>query len=142
MKNTTDNFSILQKISEDQINSIQKLKSEIEEHRKSESSLKRQMRDLEDALEVSNQKSTRSEQHSAELEDEVEYLQQRLNRLEDDLKNHSCEDFVESTSAKKLASLENQIKTQQSKWEASVEKLRIERDKAMAAAKYGARYKL
>ncbi len=75
------------------------------------------------------------EEKGYKLEEEVEYLGQRLAGMESDLKAHSCEAFVESTCRNKLRQLEREVKGRYEEWSTSLGSIKSERDKALAAAR-------
>jgi len=140
MSNTQDNMKIIQKISEDQGKTINKLRGELEKMKEEKYALERDTRDRHLEESALLRKLDHERNKSGELEDKVESLEGRLIEYETEMRNHCCEEHVQSQWKAKLNEVESTLKSNYDQWQRSVEQLKKERDAAVAAGRYNKNY--
>ena len=130
-----DNFRVLQKVSEDQTQTIQTLRGEKEEQRKIKFQLESQLREG-DANEAGLARKLEQEQRrSARLEESLEEYQKRLSALEEELREHNCEEYVETSLKIKLKQMEYEVKERYEEWQQALDEARGEKERAQREAR-------
>ncbi|CAG7731026.1 unnamed protein product, partial [Allacma fusca] len=131
----TDNFRVLQKISEDQTKTIQTLRNEKDEQRKIKFSLETEIRER-----ISNEtnllrKLEQGNKTVIQLEEALQEYQRKISALEEELHEHNCEEFVETSFKRQLSQMESEVKERYEQWKKSLKDAKSERDKAIRNAR-------
>ena len=126
---------MLQKINQDNTNTISKLRTEGDEQKRQKSELEHQLTEKTGNEQKLSMKLRDKEAQCMELEDQLDYLQEQVRAMRGEIEEHDCEDHVESVYKSRLAKVESLLGTQTSELQSKLETLKSERDQAVAAGR-------
>lgn len=131
VKRITDNFQVLKKISEDQGRTIAKQRGDLDSSQNLVHSLEVRLREAQETEKALSHQLSSEQKSNQDLESQILQLESQLNSMEEDLRHHNCEDFVDS----KWKSRVDELEMDQTSWQRSLRSLEKERDLALTAAR-------
>ncbi|ODN04679.1 Leucine-rich repeat and coiled-coil domain-containing protein 1 [Orchesella cincta] len=134
-KRLDENFRVLQKISEDQGHTIQKLRSDLEDMKNCNFKLEAQVREMESNENVLIRKLEQSDKQCEKYIRHIDELEDKVERYKEDMRSHDCDDYSDSKYKKKLTEVDELFQRKNREWHEAQRELEQEKDEAISTAR-------